>query len=600
MKKLRTRGRFSFISEGIDSFRALFRLLETPVDQEVIQPTDEEQTIVGSERRGLDSGPLEFQKTPMSNAVRATGKKEMRPPSCKTKALSAVLTLLLSVSEAGHPSYCQIWQADIIKSEGVVKVSRNYKGLWVSEKCEIHPGPHFVLRRYHIHHSGHFTLIRYHYQDPWCTVATFSVSAVGNFVPSPEKATSSSASWVVPGGIELDYTLRKVTIVPFTSKSADRLSQKVNESCPGAVVSEWKPLRKYRLFGYDRKGVRKSKVRLDIGSIDNSDCTAALGISFHELQLMRLEYRIPLNFIGFKRMYDDKSPDDTTRRYYTYLFLGAEGFPTGSRPTYYQMPLVPSQTSQCAACLAVAKATLMSPPILSSGPFNTDMLSTDLGGQWISMRCEVRPYGLFLRRIFIFDAQDNRWQAQHSYYKDPHCHNPMFILSAKGIYFRGLSSKIVPDATEYDFHIQEAFLTPEDIQFANNLNGLYTCGTGSNWKVGERGNLTRTGGCRELGIVVPSMELDLVRFERSKADMVFLYLGETAEDKRRPTSFQPSLVRCSTPDDKVAEDFFLNYNELRPLPLVSGSSMIHSFLIDVLKCFFCYVFLKFFDIGIIR
>ncbi|GFY05521.1 protein APCDD1 [Trichonephila clavipes] len=521
-------------------------------------------------------------------------------PLYKT-TLFAVLTLLLSVSEAGHPSYCQIWQADIIKSEGVVKVSRNYKGLWVSEKCEIHPGPRFILRRYHVHHSGHFTLTRYHYLDPWCTEATFSVSAVGNFVPSPEKATSSSASWVVPGGIELDYTLRKVIIVPFTSKSADRLAQKVNESCPGALVSEWKPLRKYRLFSYDRKSVKKSKVRLDIGSLDNSDCTAALSISFHELQLMRLEYRIPLNFNGYKRNYEEKSPDDITRRYHSYLFLGAEGFPTGSRPTYYKIPLVPSQTPQCPTCLAVTKATLMSPPILSAGPYNTDVPSADLGGQWISMRCEVRPYGLFLRRIFIFDAQDNHWQAQHSYYKDPHCHSPMFILSAKGIYFRGLPSKVVPDATEYDFHIQEAFLTPEDVQFANNLNGLYTCGTGSNWKVGERGNLTRSGGCRELGIMVPSMELDLVKFERSSTGMVFLFLGETTEDKKRPTSFQPPLIRCSTPNDKVVEDYFLNYNELRPLPLVSGSTMYHvPLLIGVLRYFFCYIFLKFFDIGNIR
>ncbi|GFQ68439.1 uncharacterized protein TNCT_1861 [Trichonephila clavata] len=97
MKKLRTCGRYSFLIRGIDSFRVLFRLLERPVDQEVIQPTDEEQTIVGSERRGLDSGPLEFQKTPMSNAVRATRKKEMRPPSCKTKG--EIFPIL-------HPSRC--------------------------------------------------------------------------------------------------------------------------------------------------------------------------------------------------------------------------------------------------------------------------------------------------------------------------------------------------------------------------------------------------------------------------------------------------------------------------------------------------------------
>ncbi|GBN18334.1 Protein APCDD1 [Araneus ventricosus] len=450
------------------------------------------------------------------------------------------------------------------------------------KRCEIHPGPQFILRRYHIHHNGHFTLTRFHYRDPWCTAATFSVSAVGNFVPPPEKATSSTASWVVPGGLELDYAIRKVTIVPFTTQSADWLSQKVNGSCPGSVVTDWKPLKK------------KGKVRLDIGSIDDSVCTEALGISFHELQLMRLEHRIPLSFVTFRRKFGEEPPGgDSARRYQTYLFLGAEGFPTGSRPTYYQMPLVLSQASQCPTCLSIAKASITSPPILSSGPYNADITSTDLNGQWISLRCEVRPYGLFLRRIFIFAAQDNHWQVQHSYYKDPHCHNPMFLLSASGIYFRGLPSSVVPDAAEYDFHIQEAFLTPEDVQFANNLNGLYTCGSGSNWKVGERGNLTRSGGCRELGIVVPSMERDLVRFERSNMDLVFLYLGETTEDKKRPTSFQPPLVQCSSPEDKATEDFFLNYNELRPLPLVSGSSVSHSLSNCFLSCLACFVLLKF-------
>ncbi|GBN58482.1 hypothetical protein AVEN_16691-1 [Araneus ventricosus] len=63
-----------FVSK-INSFRTRFRLPGMAVDQEVIQPTDEEQTIVGWEGRGLDSGPLKFQKTPMSNAVRATRKR---------------------------------------------------------------------------------------------------------------------------------------------------------------------------------------------------------------------------------------------------------------------------------------------------------------------------------------------------------------------------------------------------------------------------------------------------------------------------------------------------------------------------------------------
>ncbi|GIX79173.1 protein APCDD1 [Caerostris extrusa] len=84
------------------------------------------------------------------------------------------------------------------------------------------------------------------------------------------------------------------------------------------------------------------------------------------------------------------------------------------------------------------------------------------------------------------------------------------------------------------------------------------------------------------------MEQDLVRFERSGADLMFLYLGETTEDKKRPTSFQPPLVRCATPESKMAEDYFHNYNQLRPLPLVSGTSAVHNSVL----CFFVVCFLS--------
>ncbi|GIX79174.1 protein APCDD1 [Caerostris extrusa] len=230
---------------------------------------------------------------------------------------------------------------------------------------------------------------------------------------------------------------------PSPRTARERLSRRANGSCPGAG---WKPSKKYKLLSYDRKGARKGKIRPDI-----SVCTDALDIRFHELQLMRLEHRIPLNFVSLRSSHPLED-----RRYHTYLFLGAEGFPTGSRPTYYQTPLVPSQAVQCPTCLAVAKASLTSPPILSSGPYNTDV--ADLNGQWISLRCEVRPYGLFLRRTFTFD---DAWQAQHSYYRDPHCKHPMFVLSATGLYFRGMPSTVVLNAIEYDFHVQEVFLTPK-------------------------------------------------------------------------------------------------------------------------------------------
>lgn len=123
-------------------------------------------------------------------------------------------------------------------------------------RCEILPGPQFILRRYHFLRNGKFHLTRFYYSDPWCSSAAFSVTVVGNFHPAAEKATSSSASWVVPGGLELDYTLKKMTLVPFTITEAITLSNKVNNSCPGIVIATWKPYKKYKVLNYEHNHAR--------------------------------------------------------------------------------------------------------------------------------------------------------------------------------------------------------------------------------------------------------------------------------------------------------------------------------------------------------
>lgn len=234
----------------------------------------------------------------------------------------------------------------------------------------------------------------------------------------------------------------------------------------------------------------------------------------------------------------------------------------------------------CPVCRSVSKSISTSPPVLLAN-YNSDPPPSGISGQWISLRCEVRPYGLFLRRTFIFGGsnhdKNNHWQAQHSYYRDQNCNGPMFTLAAKGTYHPGQPSEAVADATEYDFHIDEAYVTPEDNQFANNLNGILGCGSRGKWHVGTVGNLTGYGGCRELGIVVPSVELDIIRFGREDPDVLFLYLGETTQNEGRATSFQPPLVRCSAGDDAVnADDYFLNFNELQPLPLTSWRARAES------------------------
>lgn len=131
-----------------------------------------------------------------------------------------------------------------------------YVILFLYFRCEILPGPQFILRRYHFLRNGKFHLTRFYYSDPWCSSAAFSVTVVGNFHPAAEKATSSSASWVVPGGLELDYTLKKMTLVPFTITEAITLSNKVNNSCPGIVMGTWKPYKKYKVLNYEQNHSR--------------------------------------------------------------------------------------------------------------------------------------------------------------------------------------------------------------------------------------------------------------------------------------------------------------------------------------------------------
>lgn len=147
----------------------------------------------------------------------------------------------------------------------------------------------------------------------------------------------------------------------------------------------------------------------------------------------------------------------------------------------------------------------------------------------------------------------------------------MFTLSANGTFMIGSPSKDIPDAFHCDFEVLESSITPKDKQFASNLNGLPSCGIKSSWKVGKEGNLSVSGGCKELGITVPSIELELIRFDMKKLGLVFLFLGDGSEEHKRPTNFQFPLVQCSSHEVYESEDNNLLLNDLRPLALVSGT-----------------------------
>ena len=78
-----------------------------------------------------------------------------------------------------------------------------------------------------------------------------------------------------------------------------------------------------------------------------------------------------------------------------------------------------------------------------------------------------------------------------------------------------------------------------------------TCGRSGEWHVGESHDVTTTGGCLGLGLKIPLIEHDLLKMEssRPRGSDLLLYLGQThttsSDVNRRPTSYQPGLVRCA-------------------------------------------------------
>ncbi|XP_013792098.1 protein APCDD1-like, partial [Limulus polyphemus] len=151
---------------------------------------------------------------------------------------------------------------------------RDFKG-----RCEIRPGPEYLLRNYQFTKSR-FHLLQYYYLDDMCTVPAFSVFAWGHYF-------FRRPSMVVPGGMDVDYDLRGVDIMAYKNGVVDSLRHKINRSCPGHLKSRWRTYKKYRLYGYT--ATREQSDQQDI------DCLAGLHLTFNELQLMRVEYRKKLH-----------------------------------------------------------------------------------------------------------------------------------------------------------------------------------------------------------------------------------------------------------------------------------------------------------------
>lgn len=200
----------------------------------------------------------------------------------------------------------------------------------------------------------------------------------------------------------------------------------------------------------------------------------------------------------------------------------------------------------CQLCSLIAGRTAKSPPHLMKKP----NLPPYISGEWTSGRCEIRPMGLFLTRRFRFYSGDLTWIGEHKFYVDPFCSIPKFTATAAGHFKSSNYNPVVKGSTNFDFQIERASLTVFDREMLDELKHSRSCGSGL-WQLGIPRELSSTNGCLQLGILIPSIQYEIIRIDMDFKGSTLLLMGQADTDNQprtkyqRPTAYQDPLIHCS-------------------------------------------------------
>ncbi|XP_076174374.1 uncharacterized protein LOC143150184 isoform X2 [Ptiloglossa arizonensis] len=311
---------------------------------------------------------------------------------------------------------------------------------WLSEVCEIHTGPEYIVRKYSFFANGTFLLLRYYYAEESCSIATYTIVARGSI-------EISSTSVKVPGATEAKFQLDSIRLIPFNRQVAHKFGRRLNASC-GGIETKWRTYTAQLIYERRTIDVSLNTSLHDHGLNSNSfqsrlprsrnrgtlDCLEFLGIEFTELMLLRVEKRrfdFPLN--------SDPTNANKTRIRVELLLGGLgqnrrSGKPvTGSqKPNRLQSAaLVRADTVLgCLICRSVLRGTEYSPPLFHQTP----PLPAVIDGLWLSIRCESVDEGFWSRRFLQIYSGDNRWSARWTYYADSTCSVPLYTVAVAGTY----------------------------------------------------------------------------------------------------------------------------------------------------------------------
>ncbi|XP_019613556.1 PREDICTED: protein APCDD1-like [Branchiostoma belcheri] len=451
--------------------------------------------------------------------------------------VAVLVVLTATVGAAGPGGTCGRMLKTLVHGASVVApMPPNITGQWVSSRCEVRPGPQFTARSYTFTENLDFHNYQFFYADQHCASPLYTVTSRGAII-------LRQVSWLTRGGTEADYWLEDVSVTSHSQEVASYLSARVNATCPGFIASDhqWHNDVPYEVLS--RQADR--------------DCAVGLDFVLHELQLLRVEQRQDSRdgHVTEELFLGDIHTDRTQRLLY--------------RPTSYQPPLVNVQLSysNCSVCKVVQDADDRRPPVLPTRGES----SLHLDGEWVSMRCEVRPEALFLTRHLSFYPANRTWEGWYAHYSDPSCRHATFSIHASGSFTRGARSALVEGGTEYIFQVTHMRVTPEDSDTTSLLNVFHGqgCGDGGTWQIGLEQDVTSTNGCVALGIALPHIEYELFKMERDMQDRLLLYIGQRPSDgtspknpAQRPTSYQTPLLQCLPSVDRHTPDIRTNMNDV--------------------------------------
>ncbi|TRY96094.1 hypothetical protein DNTS_025483 [Danionella cerebrum] len=394
----------------------------------------------------------------------------------------------------------------------IAQIPPNITGHWVSDSCEVRPGPEFITRSYRFFSNHSFQALQFYYQDAQCSRPSYSLLILGHIYPEHPSHT-------VRGGTDAEYRLHHVLLMCYELEAVPTIQQRMLSSCD---------LRQPLQIGETYQLLDET----------GHDCTGGLHFSMQELTLIRLEQHEGMEelFLG-----DVHTEREHKRRH---------------KPAAYQSPLQRAEVSlhHCAVCRVISVSSFAHPPLLQAHPDPPLFLD----GHWVSLRCEARPGRLFLTRQLHFHSKNRTWSGLFQHFSDPECSRASFSISAKGNYTPGDTSRSIRGAVEFTFMVSQMSLRPLDAATISLLSvffrrsSAHSCGGGS-WSLGVAQDLSTTSGCPALGLRLPHTEYEIFRSGRDQFGRYLLFNGQRPSDgsspetpERRPTAFQPPLLECSS------------------------------------------------------